>query len=60
MMEKQCKKCQKVLPEDYKYKYCEHCRNERNDKFKKIGGTALSLCAVFVAVASGGKFKTKD
>jgi hypothetical protein len=55
-MEKKCKnkKCQRPLPEGYKYKYCENCRNEKvkqiKDTFKAalgvvalVGGTALTI-----------------
>ena len=39
MSQKLCKnkKCQRPLPEGYKYKYCEHCRSERAQKIKKAG-----------------------
>ena len=30
------KKCQKTLPFDYKYKYCEACRNQRADTAKGV------------------------
>ena len=56
-MEKRCKKCKKVIPDNYKYKQCEHCRNERNDKLKKVGGNLLSVGLVAITVISGGKFK---
>lgn len=37
MSQKLCKnkKCQRPLPEGYKYKYCEHCRSERAQQIKK-------------------------
>ena len=51
MEEKQCKKCGKVLPETYKHKHCEACRNERASDVKKgfkvIGGlVATAVIAV--------------
>lgn len=49
MNNKICKKCNKELPEDYKYKCCEHCRGERVATLKKVGKGAL---AVVVAVGS--------
>ena len=58
-MEKKCKnkKCQRILPEGYKDKYCENCRNEHAETIKTtlkgIGGTALGI-GLFVV--SAGKF----
>lgn len=54
MEQKLCKKCRRPLPEGYKHKYCEHCRNERVQRFKNgckgalglvviVGGTAVSI-----------------
>lgn len=55
MSQKLCKnkKCQRPLPEGYKYKYCEHCRSEAGAANKKSwksgawrrrnGGLALLL-----------------
>lgn len=48
------KKCQRPLPEGYKHKYCESCRNSRAKHFKDgckgalgvavmIGGTAITI-----------------
>ena len=51
MEQKTCKKCGKILPEDYKYKCCEACRNDRVHGIKKIGkvaGSALGLAATTV------------
>ena len=45
-MEKKCKnkKCQRILPEGYKHKDWENCRNEQAETIKTtlkgIGGTA--------------------
>ena len=46
-MEQEMKKCKtkncpRVLPEGYKYKYCEHCRDLRVDRIKKNGKKALN------------------
>lgn len=38
------KECQKVLPDDYKYKCCEACRNKNAHKIKKgLMGLASSI-----------------
>lgn len=47
------KKCQKTLPEGYKPKYCENCRNEQVKKIKDVGKTALGAVGS-VAVIVGG------
>lgn len=45
------KKCRKVLPEDYKYKYCEACMNKLAYKVRETGKKMLSaLTAVPVVV----------
>ncbi len=31
-----CKDCHKPLPEDYKYKYCEACRNKKVETAKHV------------------------
>jgi len=55
------KKCQRDLPEDYKHKYCEHCRNKYIMKFKsgmiKTLGVAGSI-ALFAI--NKDKFNFKD
>lgn len=45
------KDCQKVLPEDYKYKYCEACRNRRVDNIKKVGKAVGGGLATLSTVA---------
>ncbi len=52
--ERICKKCNKPLPANYKYKKCENCRNEDVENFKKIGKSlagigmlAISVVAIF-------------
>jgi len=60
-IEKVCKnkKCQKTLPLDYKYKYCEACRNQRADTAKGvlrgIGAVTVATAGVAVAIITGGK-----
>lgn len=48
------KKCQKALPFDYKYKYCEACRNQRADTakgvLKNIGAGAVAAASLAVAI----------
>ena len=47
------KKCSKILPADYKYKYCEACRNVRAQRTKKIIVGVATVTATVVAL--GGK-----
>lgn len=60
-MEKKCKnkKCQRILPDGYKYKYCENYRNEQTQNVKKLGKGALSVVTVvggvLITVATRGK-----
>ena len=53
MEQRHCKnkKCQRILPDRYKYKYCENCRNERAKKAKdglKMGGAVLGLAVAWI------------
>ena len=53
------KKCQRPLPEGYKHKYCENCRNEQAVKAK--GGLKVGAGVVFGAflfVVTKGKFSS--
>ena len=43
------KKCQKVLPADYKYSYCEACRNQHAQMAKNV---LTDICKGAAAVAS--------
>ena len=45
------KKCQKQLPENYKYKYCEACRNRQVDRLKKGGKTVVSFGLTIASIA---------
>lgn len=59
MSQKQCKKCKRSLPDGYKYKYCENCRNERAKQVRNIGKTALGVAVMVggttVTILSKGK-----
>ena len=57
------KNCMKQLPDDYKYKYCEACRNQHVQKaknsFKMVAGVAGTAACFVVSVATAGKIKIK-
>lgn len=59
-----CEKCQKALPDGYKYKCCEACRNRAADSLKKglqaFGAVALTIASVAVAAITGGKINPKE
>lgn len=59
-----CKKCNKPIPEGYKYDECEHCRGEKAGLAKKImkgvvvgAGAVLSLVLLIV---TNGKHDGKN
>lgn len=56
------KKCQKILPEGYKYGYCEACRNKHaqtaKNVLKKISAGAATVASVAVVV-TGRKINSK-
>lgn len=58
------KKCLKPLPEGYKHKYCEACRNQQAQKvkngFKAAASVAGTLACVVVTVVTAGKVKPKN
>lgn len=59
MEQKKCK-CGRILPEGYKHKYCEKCRNKQADNTKKgiiaiLGG----IGALIFTIITIGKFKSK-
>ncbi len=61
--EKNCKKCNKPLPSDYKHKLCESCRNTKVAKVKQglksaIGVAGTVVCVV--TVITTGKYKPKS
>lgn len=59
MSQKLCKKCQRPLPEGYKYNYCERCRGLRADGAKDVGKKALGCVALAgsfaIAIITKGK-----
>lgn len=58
------KKCQKVLPDGYKHKFCEACRNKHaqtaKNVFKGIGACAATVASLAVVIGTGGKINPKD
>lgn len=58
------KKCLKPLPEGYKHKYCEACRNQQAQKvkngFKTAASVAGTVACVVVTVVTAGKVKPKN
>lgn len=64
-MEKKCKnkKCQRSLPEGYKHKCCENCRNEQVKQIKDAGKTALGVAVLIggtaISIATMGKINPK-
>ncbi len=57
------KKCKKILPEGYKHRYCEACRNKHaqnaRNAVKGVGAAAAGLAGVAVLVVTGGKVNIK-
>ncbi|MDO5141542.1 MAG: hypothetical protein Q4D31_00815 [Eubacteriales bacterium] len=58
-----CKKCQRPLPEGYKYKKCDFCRsvqmqNVRNG-LKAAAGLAGTVASFAVVIATKGKVDLK-
>lgn len=57
------KKCLKPLPEGYKHKYCEACRNLHAQKVKNglkaAAGVAGTVACVAVTVVTSGKINPK-
>ncbi len=51
-MERKCKNksCQRILPNGYKYDYCERCRNRRSDKIKNARNCVGGLGAIALSV----------
>lgn len=62
-MENKCKnkKCQRILPEGYKHKYCENCRNEKahtaKNVAKGVGGALLTVGGIVLTVVTKGNIK---
>jgi hypothetical protein len=61
MEQKVCKnkKCRKPLPDGYRYKYCESCRNGQVKRVKDLGKATLGL-VLLLATAAAGTNKEKD
>lgn len=63
MEQRKCKnkKCQRLLPDGYKHKYCENCRNEQAKHFKDACkgalGVAVMIGGTAVTIATKGKIK---
>lgn len=63
MKQKKCKnkKCQRLLPEGYRYNYCENCRNEQVKHFKGVCkgalGVAVMIGGTAISIATKGKVK---
>lgn len=53
MKENNCKnkKCKRVLPEGYKHRYCENCRNDHAKNIENTGKGVLSV-ALLVGVTA--------
>lgn len=53
------KKCQKVLPEGYKHRYCEACRNKHaqttKNVLKAIGAGVTTVASVAIVIVTGEK-----
>ncbi len=66
MDQKLCKnkKCQKPLPEGYKYKYCESCRAKQANGVKTAGKKLLAVVGVVgttaLTVLTARKIKPKS
>lgn len=65
MEQKKCKnkKCQRPLPEGYKYKYYENCRNVRIqhliDRSKIVLGIGIMIGGPIVTAVTKGKITVK-
>ena len=63
MENKVCKKCQKPLPEGYKHKKCESCRNTQvqgvKNGLKAAAGVAGAIASFAVVVVTKGKINPK-
>lgn len=62
MEQKQCKnkKCRRVLPDGYKHKYCENCRNEQAKKIRNgVKGALGVVLSVGLVVVTKGKISSK-
>ena len=53
----ECKKCKRVLPDNYKHKYCENCINNFVDNAKNAGKVVLAVLAAGICtlITAGSK-----
>lgn len=60
MEQKKCKnkKCLRMLPKGYKYKYCENCRNEQTEQFKRVLGIVVMIGGTAITIATKGKINS--
>lgn len=60
-MEKKCKnkKCQRSLPEGYKHKYCENCRNEQVKQIKNAGKALAGVAIFALTIVTKGRINPK-
>lgn len=58
-----CKKCNKPLPEGYKHKKCESCRNQQvqgvKNGLKAAVGVAGTVASLAVVIVTKGKVNPK-
>lgn len=58
-----CKKCQKPLPEGYKHKMCESCRNAQvqgvKSGLKATAGVAAAVASFAVFIVTRGRVNPK-
>lgn len=63
MENKICKKCQKPLPDGYKHRKCESCRNEQvqsvKNGLKATMGVASVVASFAIVVETKGKINPK-
>lgn len=57
------KKCQRTLPEGYKHKYCENCRNEHvkriKDAGKAVAGVVVIIGGAALTIVTKGRINPK-
>lgn len=53
------KKCQRLLPEGYKHKYCENCRNEQVKRIKDTGKAVAGVAVFALTIVTKGRINTK-
>lgn len=60
-MERKCRKrkCQRSLPDGYKHKYCENCRNNHVKQLKNVFYSCLAFGSTVIAIATKGRSNTK-